>query len=177
MLAEKGIEATDAQLAQFRIHYDLLLKWNAKTNLTAIRTPEEILRRHFVESAYLTKAVEFGAGTLVDVGSGAGFPGIPVKVLCPQTRVVLVESIQKKAAFLKEVARAIGVSGLEVTASRAEELDIQAQWVTMRAVRLTPAILHTLKRLVPRGTLALFTDESPGPDWRAAGGRIFLSST
>src|SRR5260370_29735102 len=85
-LAEVGVRATPEQLAQFRIHYDLLLRWNAKTNLTSVRDSAEILRRHFAESAYLTKVLALGPGTLVDVGSGAGFPGIPVKILSPSTR-------------------------------------------------------------------------------------------
>ena len=169
MLAEVGVSVSKVQLAQFRIHYDLLLFWNQKTNLTAIRKPEEILRRHLVESAYLTKVVNFGPGTLVDVGSGAGFPGIPVKVLCPQTKVILVESVQKKAAFLKEVARAIGTSELEVAAARVEDLALQAQWITMRAVKLTAEVLQILRdMIVPRGTLALFTEDAPSTidfDW------------
>lgn len=182
MLAELDIPVSKGQLAQFRIHYDLLLRWNQKTNLTAIREPEAILRRHFVESAYLTKVIKFGPGTLVDVGSGAGFPGIPVKVLCPQTKVILVESVQKKAAFLKEVARSLGISGLEVAAVRIEDLTIQAQWVTMRAVKLTPALLRTLRTCVPRGTIAVYATEVPGVDWRVeripgSFGRIFLGST
>src|ERR1017187_301967 len=106
-LREVGIEASREQLAQFQAHFELLLRWNAKTNLTSVRDPEEILRRHFAESAYLTKVLPLGPGTLIDVGSGGGFPGIPVKIMSPETRVVLVESVTKKAAFLKEAARAV----------------------------------------------------------------------
>ena len=163
MLAGIGIRASREQMDQFRAHFELLLRWNSRMNLTAIREPREILRRHFVESAFLTRVLRLGKGTLVDVGSGAGFPGIPVKVLSPETRVVLVEATQKKAAFLKEVARELGVGGwrlgdgLEVMAARVEETDLRADWLTMRAVKLTPQLLKALARvLVPRGTLALF---------------------
>ncbi len=159
-LAEVGVRATPKQLAQFRIHYDLLLRWNAKTNLTSVRDPAEILRRHFAESAYLTKVLALGPGTLVDVGSGAGFPGIPVKILSPSTRVVLVEAVQKKAAFLKEVAREIALPGLEVRASRFEDLSpFEADWLTMRAVRLDAELMAVIRRHVPRGTVAAFLVE------------------
>jgi 16S rRNA (guanine527-N7)-methyltransferase len=159
-LREVGIEASREQLAQFQAHLELLLRWNAKTNLTSVRDPEKILRRHFAESAYLTKVLPLGPGTLIDVGSGGGFPGIPVKILSPQTRVILVESVTKKAAFLKEAARAIGLSGLEVFAGRLEDLqNMTADWLTMRAVRLDVSLLNDIRRIVPRGTLAIFIGE------------------
>ena len=121
-LSEVGVTATSQQLDQFRIHFDLLLRWNAKTNLTAVRNPDEVLRRHIAESAFLTKVVALGGGTLIDIGSGGGFPGIPAKILSPDTRVILVEAAQKKAAFLKEVARELKLPGLEVFAGRFEDL-------------------------------------------------------
>jgi 16S rRNA (guanine527-N7)-methyltransferase len=159
-LRELGIVASPRQLTQFQAYFDLFLRWNAKTNLTSVRDPEEILRRHFAESAYLTKVLPLGPGTLIDVGSGGGFPGIPVKIMSPATRVVLVESVIKKAAFLKEAARAVGLPGLEVFAGRFEDLkDIEAQWLTMRAVRLDASLLNDIHRIVPRGTLAIFMGE------------------
>jgi len=160
-LSELGIEASRAQLIQFQAHFDLLLRWNAKTNLTSIRDPQEILRRHFAESAYLTKVLPLGPGTLIDVGSGGGFPGIPVKILSPETHVILVESVTKKAAFLKEAARAVGLPGLEVFAGRFEDLhDVRAAWLTMRAVRLDASLLNHIRHIVPRGTLAIFMGEA-----------------
>ncbi len=159
--AEVGISPSEAQLAQFETHLDSLLRWNAKINLTAVRDPDEIMRRHFAESAYLTKVLPLGAGTLVDIGSGAGFPGIPVKILSPETHVVLVESVHKKAAFLKEVARSLGMAGLEVFAGRFEDLpETGAEWVTSRAVRLDPKLLAAIRHHVPRGTLAVFLGEA-----------------
>jgi len=156
-LAEVGVHASPAQLEQFRSHFDLLIRWNARTNLTSVRDPEGILRRHLAESAYLTKVLPLGRGTLVDIGSGAGFPGIPVKILSPQTKVVLVEAVQKKVAFLKEVARAVGLPGLEVFAGRFEDMKgVAADWVSMRAVKLDARLLEAIRRSVPRGTYALF---------------------
>jgi len=159
-LAELGIHASPEQLGQFQAHFDLLLRWNARTNLTSVRDPDEILRRHFAESAYLLRVLPLGEGTLVDVGSGGGFPGVPVKILSPATRVVLVEAVQKKAAFLKEVVRAVGMPGLEVFAGRFEDWTEQAEWVTMRAVRFDGAMLAVVQRHVPRGTCAIFLGES-----------------
>ena len=158
MLAEVGIMPSARQLEMLRTHFELLVRWNSRMNLTAIRDPLEILQRHFVESAYLTKVLELGPGTLVDVGSGAGFPGLPVKVLSPETGVVLLEPVQKKAAFLKEVARSLGLPDIQVLSTRAENADVQGDWVTIRAVKVTPTLLAVLGRLiVPRGTLAVFT--------------------
>jgi 16S rRNA (guanine527-N7)-methyltransferase len=159
-LAEVGVHVSKEQLDQFRAHFDLLVRWNERTNLTSIRDPVAILRRHFAESAYLTQVVRLGPGTLVDIGSGAGFPGLPVKVLSPETKVVLVEAVQKKAAFLKEVARAIGLGGLEVFAGRFEDYSGSADWVTMRAVKLEPRLAEAIRRNVPRGTCAIFLGES-----------------
>lgn len=159
-LAEVGVHASPKQLEQFRAHFDLLVRWNERTNLTSIRDPVAILRRHFAESAYLTQVLHLGPGTLVDIGSGAGFPGIPVRVLSPETKVVLVEAVQKKAAFLKEVARAIGLQGLEVFAGRFEDYQGSADWITMRAVKLEPRLAEAIRTNVPRGTYAMFLGES-----------------
>jgi 16S rRNA (guanine527-N7)-methyltransferase len=159
-LAEVGVHASPEQLEQFRAHFDLLIRWNERTNLTSIRDPVAILRRHFAESAYLTQVVKLGPGTLIDIGSGAGFPGIPVKVLSPETKVVLVEAVQKKAAFLKEVARATGLPGLEVFAGRFQDYQGTADWITMRAVKLEPQLADAIRRSVPRGTYAIFLGDS-----------------
>lgn len=168
-LRQVGVEASADQLRLFRIHYELLIRWNQKINLTAISEPEEILRRHFAESAFVTRVLRLGPGTLVDVGSGAGFPGVPIKILSPETRVVLVESVQKKAAFLKEVARGLGLPGLEIFADRMEAVDIKADWLTMRAVRADDQMLGEISRVVPRGTIALLLSrvdgQALGPEW------------
>ena len=174
-LAEIGVQVTQHQLTQFRAHFDLLLRWSQKINLTAIREPEEIIRRHFVESAFVTQVVKFGAGTLVDVGSGAGFPGLPIKILSPETRVVLVESVQKKAAFLKEVGRAIQSDpALEVMACRLSDLALKADWVTARAVRQDSRLIREMRAvLVPRGTMVLVLAAGKaaalGEGWRVEG--------
>src|SRR5207302_9354545 len=93
------------QLQQLSEYLDLLLRWNAKTNLTSVREPEEIVTRHFGESLFLARHVSAKAHTAIDVGSGAGFPGVPLKIYSPRLQVTLVESQNKKATFLNEVIR------------------------------------------------------------------------
>ena len=123
------------QLRQLQTYLDLLLKWNAKISLTAVREPEEIIQRHFGESVFAgEQAGVVEASTLIDVGSGAGFPGIPMAILVPQMQVTLIESQQKKVAFLREVARALALKNVNVYAGRAEQLQLKSQIVTMRAV-------------------------------------------
>ena len=100
----------------------LLLAWNDKVNLTAIRDPLEILYRHFCECMYAATAVPFQNGRLADIGSGGGFPGLPLKILVPELEVFLVESNVKKATFLAEVVRNLELTNTRVLVSRYEEL-------------------------------------------------------
>jgi 16S rRNA (guanine527-N7)-methyltransferase len=120
--------------AQLIAYLELILKWNAKTNLTAIRTPEEIVRRHFGESLFVgTHLVK--CKTLLDFGSGAGFPGIPIQLLHPEIAVTLAESQGKKASFLREAVRTLGLT-TEVWAARVESMPPARQFdtIVLRAV-------------------------------------------
>jgi 16S rRNA (guanine527-N7)-methyltransferase len=121
-LGEFQITAKTDQIAQIQEYIRLLLVWNEKVNLTAIRDPLEILYRHFCESMFATKIVELGQCRLADIGTGAGFPGLALKILLPETQIVLVESNIKKATFLAEVVRALKITGANVLVSRYEEL-------------------------------------------------------
>src|SRR3954451_9559731 len=99
-------ELAPSQLQQLSDYLDLLLRWNAKTNLTSVREPEEIVTRHFGESLFLARKVNReGIRSAIDLGSGAGFPGIPMKIYSPQLALTLIESQNKKATFLNEVIR------------------------------------------------------------------------
>jgi 16S rRNA (guanine527-N7)-methyltransferase len=123
--------------AQLSVYLDLLLRWNARTNLTAIRSPEEIVRRHFGESLFAgTHLGDTLPDTLLDIGSGAGFPGLPIALLYPQMAVTLAESQNKKATFLREVVRSLALPNVEVWAGRAEDLPVGRRYhtVTLRAV-------------------------------------------
>jgi 16S rRNA (guanine527-N7)-methyltransferase len=120
--------------SQLVIYLELILKWNARMNLTGIRTPEEIVRRHFGESLFV--GTHIGAcGTLLDFGSGAGFPGVPIQLLRPDVRVTLAESHGKKAAFLQEVVRSLNLP-TEVWAGRVETMPAERRFdvVALRAV-------------------------------------------
>jgi 16S rRNA (guanine527-N7)-methyltransferase len=129
---------TEELLGQLSAYLDLLLRWNARVNLTAIRRPEEIVRRHFGESlftgAHLAARLEDGA-ELLDYGSGAGFPGLPIQLLLPGVRVTLAESQAKKVAFLREMIRVLDLKA-EVWPRRVEDLPPSRRFdaVTLRAV-------------------------------------------
>jgi 16S rRNA (guanine527-N7)-methyltransferase len=120
--------------SQLVIYLELIMKWNARMNLTAIRTPEEIVRRHFGESLFVGTHIG-ECGTLLDFGSGAGFPGVPIQLLRPGVRVTLAESHGKKAAFLQEVVRSLKLP-TEVWAGRVETMPAERRFdvVALRAV-------------------------------------------
>jgi 16S rRNA (guanine527-N7)-methyltransferase len=123
------------QLGRTSAYLDLLLKWNARTNLTSVRDPQEIVTRHFGES-YFAASRLLGASvdTVIDLGSGAGFPGLPVAIFAPGVQVTLLESNAKKAAFLNEVAHALRLANVKTVRQRGEDYAGRADVVTMRAV-------------------------------------------
>ena len=121
-LAEFKVSADQEQVKQIQQYIDILSRWNDKINLTAIRDPVEILYRHICESAFGTSVVSVEKCRLADVGSGGGFPGIPIKIARPDMDLFLVESNMKKATFLTEVVRELGLTGVRVLVSRYEEL-------------------------------------------------------
>ena len=150
----EGEELSPAQITAISMYFDLLLKWNARMNLTSVRKPDEILSRHFGESLFAGRKLFPGASeeaSLIDVGSGAGFPGLPVAVVRPKLRVTLLEAHGKKATFLREVVRALGLGNVKVRAERAEDLEQTADVVTLRAVEDFRQILPVCAELVRRG--------------------------
>ena len=140
------------QLNQLQLYLDLLLKWNAKINLTAVRDSDEIVRRHFGESLFVGERLRLAApSTLIDIGSGAGFPGLPMKILAPEIEVTLIESQQKKVAFLREVIRTLRLSAASVHAGRAEDFQFRANIVSMRAVEKFESALPVAGSLLQAG--------------------------
>jgi len=136
-LGEFQVDVNEKQIVYIQQYMKLLLAWNEKVNLTAIRDPLEILYRHFCESMYAAVAVPVENGRLADVGSGAGFPGIPLKIIRPELHMFLVESNMKKATFLAEVLRTIELPDTKVLVSRYEELGedlMPLDYVCSRAV-------------------------------------------
>jgi 16S rRNA (guanine527-N7)-methyltransferase len=134
----------------FEEYLNLLLKWNAKTNLTAIRDVEGILKRHFLESIVCARNLPEGIHSLLDFGSGAGFPGLPIVICRPDLVVTLAESQGKKAAFLQEAVRVLNLS-VQVHGKRAEELKTKFDCVVLRAVDRMEAAMQTASRLVNAG--------------------------
>lgn len=160
LLATAGLERLDGMLAgRFEDYLSLFVRWNARLNLTAIRDEEGILARHFVESIACARALPAGIATLLDFGSGAGFPGVPIALCRPEIDVMLAESQGKKAAFLHEAVRVLGVAA-KVHTGRAEKLESQFDCVTLRAVDRMEQAVQTAARLIrPGGWLVLMTTD------------------
>jgi 16S rRNA (guanine527-N7)-methyltransferase len=151
------------QLRQVAKHLDLLLKWNSKINLSAIRDPEKIVTRHFGESFFAARHLvkDFSERAFaIDIGSGAGFPGLPIKIWAPVLELMLVESNNKKIAFLREAIRVLGLFDATVFANRVEKLNGRADLATLRAVEHFEEILPIAGELVKSsGRLALLIGE------------------
>ena len=151
-------------LERLRVYLELLLRWNARMNLTAVRDADRIVTRHFGESVFTARLLfaDAGAnGTLVDVGSGAGFPGLPIAILRPSLAVTLLEAHGRKATFLKEVIRAASLANTRVAVERAERYSSKAEVVTLRAVEDFSSILPISARIVAgSGRLALLVGEA-----------------
>jgi 16S rRNA (guanine527-N7)-methyltransferase len=142
---------------KFSQYYGLLQLWNSKLNLTAIRDPEEALRRHFVECIFCAQHLPPAIKTLLDYGSGAGFPGIPIALCRPEIRVTLAESQGKKASFLREAVRSLGISA-EVYAGRVEDMPTGRSFdaASLRAVdKMEAAVADAASRVKPGGCLVL----------------------
>lgn len=148
-LEEFKLPAYDDQVLQVQQYINILLSWNDKVNLTAIRDPLEILYRHFCESMFAGTAVPIERGRLADVGTGAGFPGLPLKILRPSLQLFLIESNLKKATFLAEVIRTLGLKDAQVLVRRYEELGEEIaplDYVCARALGEFPTFLDWADR-------------------------------
>jgi len=150
---------SDSQLDAIQAYIDILLRWNAKLNLTAIREPEDVISRHFGESLFAAKHLFPTADsreTAIDVGSGAGFPGLPMKLWSPSLDLTLIESNQRKATFMREVVRTLNLNSVSVLTDRAESVSVSADLVTFRAVEHFERILPIAFSLVrPQGRIAI----------------------
>jgi 16S rRNA (guanine527-N7)-methyltransferase len=154
-------EPSGELLERLSLYLDLLLKWNARTNLTAVRDPEEIVRRHFGESLFAARHLP-ACRNLLDLGSGAGFPGIPIQLAHPEIEITLAESQNKKAAFLREALRTLGLPA-KVWAGRAEALPAGSfDVVALRAVDHPQAALATARTLVRSGGWVLHLAPASG---------------
>jgi 16S rRNA (guanine527-N7)-methyltransferase len=172
LLAASGQPTLSPDLAsRFGAYCELLLRWNARVNLTAIRNEDGILRRHFLESILCASAIPSGTLNLLDIGSGAGFPGIPIALCRPEIAVTLAESQGKKAAFLREALRVLDLRAT-VHAGRAEALTARFDAVTVRAVdRMESAVSAAIGLTKAGGVLLILTTESSVPALKASAGQ------
>lgn len=154
---------SSVQCDAIRTYIPLLLRWNEKISLTTVVNPVEILRFHFGESLLAVPVVPIRNGRLADVGSGAGFPGIALRLAVPAISAVLIESNTKKAAFLSEVVRELKLSGVEIIRKRMEDISEDPQpldYVTARALgNLNILLRWTRTRLSKAGKLVLWVGE------------------
>ena len=138
------------QLESISKHIDLLLKWNARINLTAVRKPQEMVTRHFGESLFAARNLldPASTSTVADIGSGAGFPGVPLALWARQAKITLIESTGKKAAFLNELIHQLGLGNAKVFSRRAEDYRETPELVTLRAVEKFEGVVPVSARLL-----------------------------
>ena len=142
-----GIDLSEIQKNQFQKYYELLVEWNNKMNLTAITEKEDVYLKHFYDSATLVKVIDFNnVENLCDIGTGAGFPGIVIKILFPHLKITLVDALNKRLIFLNEVIQTIELHNIETVHARAEEYAInhreEFDAVTSRAVAPLTTLLE-----------------------------------
>jgi 16S rRNA (guanine527-N7)-methyltransferase len=180
--ARLGITLEPGQLDRFRSYLDLLLGWNRKINLTAITDPEQVLDKHFLDS--LAAAPHIPAGRLIDVGAGAGLPGIPIAIVRPDVQVSLLESTGKKAAFLRTAIHQLGLSssvletrleqyrGPKFDAAISRATFAPAEWLARARSLVEPGgsiFLMMGREEAPAGASSLHEYSLPGAEARAIG--------
>jgi len=171
-----GVRLGPAQLAALERYERELLEWNSRFNLTAIHEPEKIRTKHFLDSlSCLLVMRDTPVDRVIDVGTGAGFPGLPLKIACPNMRLTLVESVGKKADFCRHVVETLKLENVEVLTTRAELLGQarahreQYDWALARAVAVMPVLAEYLLPLVRVGgaMLAMKGESAPAEVHRA----------
>lgn len=174
LLQQAGLEPLDDETAhKFTDYLSLFVRWNKKLNLSSVRDEEGIISRHLVESIAVDQPLPDDIATLLDFGSGAGLPGIPIALCRPRIAITLAESQVKKAAFLQEAVRVLGISA-KVHAERAETLNELFDCVVLRAVEKMPrAIAEAAKLVTPHGWLALMTTDASLAELQTAAGPHF----
>lgn len=158
--AEFGVELTDEIIKKLNLYGNLLLEWNEKMNLTAITEPEEVLYKHFYDCILFLKHIKLKSGDrIVDVGTGAGFPGMVLKIVRPDVDVTLLDSLNKRLVFLNEVIEKTGLDGIKTVHMRAEDAGKSKAHrevydiVTARAVAGLPVLMEYCIPLIKRGGL------------------------
>jgi 16S rRNA (guanine527-N7)-methyltransferase len=174
LLQKAGLEPLNDQTArQFDVYLSLFVRWNARINLSSVRDEDGILSRHIIESISVARWLPREVATLLDFGSGGGLPGIPIALCRPRIAVTLAESQGKKAAFLQEAVRVLGIQA-KVHPDRAEALRTVFNCVVLRAVeRMPQAVAAAVKFVAPDGWLALMTTDAGLAELQLAAGEQF----
>lgn len=171
--SELGVRLSQGQVGQFMRYLDLLMFWNKKINLTSLRDEKEIVVSHFLDSISAAPLI-LESSRLLDIGSGGGFPGIPLKIVSPSLRVTLLDSVHKKVMFMSEVIRELGLTGIEALRGRAEDEDNGIErgsfdFVITRAFGVIPKILElSAPYLAERGRIILMRGKSGEGEWQHA---------
>lgn len=158
-LRHTGRRLSERQIGQFCQYGEMLLNWNQRLNLTAITEPQEVMLKHFVDSLLLDPAIE--GGRLADIGTGAGFPGIPLKIVRPELSLVLIDAVAKRLTFLQAVVKDLSLTNVEFIHGRAEDVGRQKAYragfdtVVSRALARLPVLLEYCMPFVRRGGICL----------------------
>ncbi len=163
-LDQLDISSNDQQIGAFKIYLSELKKWNRVHNLTGLKSDHDIIVKHFFDSLLFLKVLPEGVSTVADIGSGAGFPGIPVKIMAPVLKLFLLEPSKKKVVFLKHICGKLGLEGVEVLDSRIEDVEVLRVDAAMtRALYSVGEFIEKAERiLTANGVLIL----SKGPKLR-----------
>ena len=170
--SEMGLPLTEAQVSLFETYRETLLLWNSRMNLVSLQSSLDLPVRHFIDSLTLLPYLPAGPGSLLDIGSGAGFPALPVRIIRPDLRITLLEASRKKCSFLKELTRRLRLQDVTVLNTRLEELLKQPQRpsfdiITSRATLKLPVLLEMGLPLLKEGGI-LAAMKGPGLDEETA---------
>ncbi len=163
-LAQLAIPFSEDQINRFLIYLGELKKWNRAYNLTGLKTDRDILIKHFLDSLLFLKVLPSHAATAADIGSGAGFPGVPVKIMCPALKIFLVEPVGKKAIFLRHICSRLSLEGIEIIDKRIEDVErLKVDAAMTRALYSVRDFIEKMKGHINKGGALIL---SKGPKLR-----------